>query len=156
MAVKYACLAVVLGVAMQPADSQVRASDSQAAAGSHKITLHVRGLKSSEGKILAGLYNREDGFPTNRDGWVKGESSYDIVSGRATVTFTDMPPGTYAIAVFHDENDNNDLDTNWIGIPKEGVGASNDALGRLGPPKWTDAKFEVDGNVRTTAKMKYY
>ena len=147
-------LAMTLLPAASLADSPVPAATSDSG---HTITLHVRNLRSSDGKVLAGLYNKADGFPVTRDGWIRGEATKDIVGGRATVRFRNMPPGTYAIAVFHDENDNDDLDVSWIGIPKEGVGASNDAVGRLGPPKWADAKFVVaNDDTRTSAKMKYY
>jgi len=54
-----------------------------------------------------------------------------------------VPLGTYAVTVYHDVNDNQKLDTNWIGIPKEPVAISNNAKGRLGPPKWKDASFEL-------------
>lgn len=142
---------------LPPSDSPARSSGPATTPDEgFTITLHVRGLRNSNGNVYAGLYNRAGGFPTTRDGWIRGEVTTDIVSGRATLTFRDMPSGTYAIAVFHDENSNDDLDTNWIGIPKEGVGASNDANGRLGPPKWKDAKFSVAQDTRTTAKMKYY
>jgi len=146
----------LLGLALAPGASQARRATVATASGGYTITLHVRGLRNSDGKVLAGLYNKSDGFPVTRDGWIQGQATHDIVSGRATVKFQGLPTGTYAIAVFHDENDNDDLDVSWIGIPKEGTGASNDAHGRLGPPKWKDAKFEVTENTRTTAKIKYY
>ena len=56
-----------------------------------------------------------------------------------------VKPGTYAVSTFHDENSNGKLDTNLLGIPTEGVGASNNAKGHFGPPKFDDAKFRFEG-----------
>jgi uncharacterized protein (DUF2141 family) len=64
----------------------------------------------------------------------------------ATIEFNGVKPGTYAISVFHDENSNDKLDTNVMGIPKERFACSNNAKGFMGPPKWDDAKFEVNKN----------
>lgn len=55
-----------------------------------------------------------------------------------------LPYGKYAIAVYHDENENGELDTNILGIPKEAYGFSNGAKGRFGPASWKDAAFEVN------------
>jgi uncharacterized protein (DUF2141 family) len=59
--------------------------------------------------------------------------------------FFHVAPGTYAVSVFHDENSNGKLDTNLMGIPREGVGASNGARGHFGPPKFDDAAFHFSG-----------
>jgi uncharacterized protein (DUF2141 family) len=55
--------------------------------------------------------------------------------------------------VFHDENSNGKLDTNFMGIPREGVGASNNAKGHLGPLKINDAAFQLSGG-RVDLKIK--
>lgn len=57
--------------------------------------------------------------------------------------FPDISPGTYAVKVFHDVNDNGLLDTNWMGIPREPYGFSNDAMGTFGPPSFQQASFKV-------------
>jgi uncharacterized protein (DUF2141 family) len=62
---------------------------------------------------------------------------------------------TYAVSAFHDENSNGNLDTNFMGIPREGVGASNNAKGHLGPPKFEAAAFQFSGgklNLKITIK----
>ena len=68
-----------------------------------------------------------------------------IADKRAVCEFSGIGPGTYAVAVFHDENSNGKLDTNFLGIPREGVGASNGARGHLGPPKFDAATFRFPG-----------
>ena len=70
-------------------------------------------------------------------------SIVEIVDGQATVTFEDVPFGTYAISSFHDENSNDKLDTGVFGIPKEPYACSRGAKNRFGPPKWDKAKFDL-------------
>ena len=55
----------------------------------------------------------------------------------------DLPPGTYAISVYHDANGNQELDTNMLGMPREGYGFSNDARGVAGPPSFQAASFKI-------------
>ena len=63
----------------------------------------------------------------------------------ARCDFEDIPPGTYALAIIHDENMNGKLDTNWLGIPTEGYGFSNDVKALLGVPSLSAASFQYDG-----------
>ena len=78
-------------------------------------------------------------------------------AGVVTVTVANLPPGQYAAQVFHDENRNKKVDRALFGIPKEGVGFSNDARISLGPPKWADAVFGFDGHEQAIGlKMRYF
>ena len=63
-----------------------------------------------------------------------------------TYTFKEIPKGEYAVAVFHDKNSNEKMDVNFLGIPKEAYGCSNNAKGFMGPPKYEDAKFLLTAN----------
>ena len=64
-------------------------------------------------------------------------------------TFTNLKPGTYAAAAFHDENSDKKINSNLLGIPKEGIGVSNNVKGRFGPPKFDDAKFTFSQPTQT-------
>ena len=64
------------------------------------------------------------------------------------VRFPDIAPGTYAVKVFHDVNDNALMDVNWVGIPKEPYGFSNDAMGTFGPPGFEQASFKVGAGAK--------
>lgn len=138
-----ACTDAVAGpVAGEAVAGPVAAAEPAADVAQGAIVLRLGGFRSAEGQALIAVYRGEDGFPTKPDrAWRKLAAK--IAGGRVTVELPDVPPGEYAIVVVHDENGNNDLDTSWIGIPKEGIGASNNAKGRMGPPKWRDAKFTV-------------
>ncbi len=104
-----------------------------------EIEVQIVNIDSDQGQILVGLYDAQDT-------WLKKiyKGAYGkIKNGTATATFKDVPKGEYAISVFHDENNNGELDMVLGVFPKESTGSSNDAPARFGPPKWEDAKFEV-------------
>ncbi|WP_299256829.1 DUF2141 domain-containing protein [uncultured Aquimarina sp.] len=109
----------------------------------NSIQISITNIKSDEGNIRIGLYSGEDNF------YKKTYKSIAIKAkkGSLTVTLDDIPDGTYAISLFHDENDNKKLDTNFFKIPNEPYGTSNNAKGNFGPPKWIDAKFSVSEHV---------
>lgn len=69
--------------------------------------------------------------------------------GTTRVVVTGLPPGRYAAQAFLDENANGKVDRGLFGVPKEGVGFSNDARIHLAPPKWTDAVFDFAGGPQT-------
>lgn len=79
------------------------------------------------------------------------------IVGTTTVTLAGLPPGRYAAQVYYDENGNRKIDRALFGIPREGVGFSNDARIRFAPPKWEEAVFAYDGQPRTIQlKLRYF
>lgn len=104
------------------------------------IHVEIGGLRNDKGQVVCDLHSSADGFPKNGDKAVAHAKS-PISSGHAVCDFPDVKEGTYAVGVFHDENSNGKLDTNFMGIPREGVGASNNAKGHFGPPKFNAAAF---------------
>ena len=115
----------------------------------NEIVVNISNLSSDKGKVLVGLYNSEESFLG------KGFKHFKtkIKNRSCRVVFKDVPNGTYAISFYHDENENNKMDTNFMGIPKEDYGCSNNAKGFMGPPKWKDAKFEIH-NESITQNIK--
>lgn len=104
------------------------------------LNLNITALKSTKGNVLINLYRSEEGFPTDeKKVWKSAKIA--VTSSTLGYVFKDIPFGTYAITIAHDENSNGKLDTNFMGIPKEGTGTSNNAKGSFGPPKFEDAKF---------------
>ncbi|NER17710.1 DUF2141 domain-containing protein [Spongiivirga citrea] len=116
-------------------------------AGSIKV--NVINASSDEGKVLIGLYDSEASFLKKT---YKGTMAKPV-DGKCQVIFKDIPYGEYAVSIFHDENDNNKLDTNFMGIPKEDNACSNQAKGFMGPPKYKDAKFTL-GKESITIPIK--
>ncbi|MCC2972111.1 DUF2141 domain-containing protein [Massilia sp. IC2-476] len=82
-------------------------------------------------------------------------ASVPAQAGETVVSLKDIPPGTWAVLAYQDENENSELDRNFIGIPKENYGFSRDAASRFGPPSFEDAAIEVrDGT--TTAPIRLH
>ena len=113
------------------------------------IEIEITNIDNSEGKMLIGLYNSED----NWLGALYKGTFGKIEHGKSEAVFTDIPHGTYAISVFHDEDNDGELDT-FLGIPTEDTGSSNNAPANFGPPKWEVAKFELKENtVKQSIKL---
>jgi uncharacterized protein (DUF2141 family) len=110
------------------------------------IHVIVHNLRSDRGTVVVSLFNNADGFPKMDRAYKV--STVKIVNRTAVAEFDTLPSGVYGIAVFHDENANGKMDTNFFGIPKEGVGASNGAKGHFGPPKFSDAAFRLDSKSK--------
>ncbi|WP_431135066.1 DUF2141 domain-containing protein [Psychroserpens mesophilus] len=110
-----------------------------------EITVVIENLNSNKGQVYISLYNTESSFLDN--GYKSTISN--IHNKSCTIKFEDIPNGTYAISFFHDENENKKMDTNFLGIPSEDYGCSNNARGFMGPPKWEDAKFEINNTSLT-------
>ena len=104
-----------------------------------ELIVNITNISNDEGQVIVKLYNSEDTF-LKTPFEIK---TAKIVNGKATVVFQNITDGIYSFSVIHDENGNNKIDFNFLGIPSEDVAASNNAAGFLGPPNYEDAKFEV-------------
>ncbi|MBX3016492.1 MAG: DUF2141 domain-containing protein [Bdellovibrionaceae bacterium] len=120
------------------------------------LNLQINSIRNDRGSVLVSLYDRADGFPDDPEAALHVRK-VKARAGEMTIVFRDLAPGTYAVAFIHDENDNGKLDTNLIGIPKEGFGFSNDPRLRFGPPPFSASAFElrVPGGT-ANVKMKYF
>ncbi len=119
------------------------------AQNTYTINVTVTNVESNKGKVFLALYNSESSF---LEKVMQGTTS-KIYNNSCAVVFKNIPEGTYAVSIFHDENDNGKMDTNFVGIPKEDYGCSNNAKGFMGPPKWEDAKFELNANKQLTISL---
>jgi uncharacterized protein (DUF2141 family) len=116
----------------------------------YNVTLEFDGMKSDKGNLYVAVYNKKDSFLKKA---LKG-TIVKVVGKKATVTLKDIPAGVYAVSAFHDANDNKKMDTNFLGIPKEPTGMSNNAKGFMGAPKYKDAKFEVSKDITLSITVK--
>ena len=98
------------------------------------------------------MYNNENLFLQVNNAYKKIKI---IKNNTKNIIFKNIPKGIYAISLYEDKNMNSKLDTNFFGIPNEGIGISNDAPSTFGPPLWSDAKFLLDKNITQTIKMRY-
>jgi uncharacterized protein (DUF2141 family) len=109
-------------------------------------------LRSNNGKIGCALFNSDRGFPKDRNTALQTKWCA-LANKESLCSFDPVPAGTYAVACFHDENNNGRMDTGLFGIPTEGYVASNHAKGFMGPPSFNAAKFSVPG-VATQLRLK--
>ena len=115
------------------------------------IRLHITGTSHPLGNVYVGLYKRSKGFlhidRTYKKIIRKAKNSLDC-------RFRHVPKGTYAIAIFHDANKNGKLDTNFLGIPKEQTGTSNNVVTHFGPPSFEKARFTHTGTTKLTIRLR--
>jgi uncharacterized protein (DUF2141 family) len=107
------------------------------------LKIVFKDLRNDKGWLGMLLFNGPEGYPGEYRKAYK--LAYKrIENGTVVIDFKDIPFGSYAVTMLHDENANMDMDFNFLGIPKEGYGASNNAARYFGPPRYKDARFEVN------------
>jgi len=113
--------------------------------------IRVSGLESGRGVVRYGLYNSAKNFPATKGQILKGDVPAAVAG--VTIVINSLKPGFYAVAVFHDENRNDEFDQGIFGIPLENYGFSNNARGFFSAPSFDAAKFEVRGQ-KTEIKIE--
>lgn len=112
------------------------------------LTVKLKGFKNVKGTILIDLFKNETGFPNDRTlALVSVVKS--VTAGEIVVVLKNIPFASYALSAVHDENKNNKLDKNFMGIPKEGWSASNYKKAPFGSPDFNTAEFlfKTDGQI---------
>lgn len=117
------------------------------------LVVNVEGLSNNKGRLLIGLFNSPDYFPEFDD---RTTGVYAQIFNKAgSYTFKKLPEGLYAVAVIHDENYNDVLDTGFLGIPKEGYAFSNNITGLFGPPKFNDVTVLLKKDTEIFIELEY-
>jgi len=120
------------------------------------IHVQILNIENSTGTIACALFDSPTGFPIEYLHSATNIMVIKIRDKQARCDFEDMPKGTYALAVVHDKNMNGKLDTNFMGIPTEGYGFSNDAKALLSAPSFSAASFPYDGrDLELTISLHY-
>jgi len=120
------------------------------------INIEILNIKNSAGSVACALFESPVGFPTEYLRYATNIMAIKVRDKQARCDFENIPPGTYALAVIHDENMNGKLDTKFLGIPREGYGFSNDVTALLGTPSFSAASFLYDGqNLDLTISLHY-
>ena len=111
------------------------------------LTIEINDLRNSNGQILLELSNE------------RGEKitgiAQNITDNKCVIVVNNLKQGKYAFKYFHDENKNENIDVNWMKIPKEGYGFSNNAKGTFGPPPFEKTIFEIKENTVLKCVTKY-
>lgn len=119
------------------------------------IKVQVKEFRNTEGHLLVSLFNSKEYFPDDAKKAFKTKK-VKVSKKSHEVVFEDVPYGEYAVIFLHDENDNEDMDTNFVGAPKEGYGTSNDAVNTFSAPKYEEAKFTLNSSTKNLSLKVFY
>ncbi len=122
------------------------------------LTVTIDNLRNDHGQVILCVFSAESSdkasFPDCMKGLPIRQSKAIIAAGKVVMTYTGLKDGVYAVAAIHDENGNGQLDTNFLGIPTEGVGVSTNPR-LMGKPRFDQAQFEIKGKTAITVNAKY-
>jgi uncharacterized protein (DUF2141 family) len=116
------------------------------------LTITVTGIRNTNGGLVACVFRDRQGFPTCQKSRTAILQTQRITGSTMTLRFSNLAPGSYVASVQHDEDGNGKLKTNFIGIPKEGVGISNNPGGM---PGWGKSLFRLNGDGAIAITMRY-
>ena len=119
---------------------------------SYDLTINVKGFPSSKGEAYIAIYRATDDFPVFGKQY-KGKTT-TISENASKVVFSGIPSGSYAVAVYHDKNNNNVLDKNYLGIPTEAYGFSNNARRTFSAPSFSEASVVVNNSKTINITVK--
>ncbi len=111
-----------------------------------QLTVEINGLKNRQGQVCLSLFASSRGFPSSSSSAIQSQC-VAIAATPLSVTFKNLQPGSYAVAVLHDTNNDNKANRNGLGIPIEGFGFSENPVIRTGPPRFNDAAVLVAGST---------
>lgn len=110
-----------------------------ASATAAEVVVNVENVRQAKGDVFVIVYDSKEHFLHERKLEIKAPATV----GSVKLVIADLPPGEYALSAFHDVDGDGKLARNFIGIPKEPAGFSNDAVPSFGPPKYIDAKVTI-------------
>ena len=116
------------------------------------LTVNITGIKSIKGDIYVYLFTSEEGFPIEISKASKSKK-IKLTKNDTIIYFKNLKTGIYAVSVYQDIDENGEINQNFLGIPKEPVGVSNNAEGFMGPPKYENAKFSLNANKSINIKL---
>lgn len=119
------------------------------------LTITISDIRENDGQVMIQVASSEKEFQS--DGGLNSKAASLSQRGQAgEMTFqVSLPEGVYAAQVMHDLNGNGELDANFLGMPREPWAFSNNAVGRRGPAKWEDAKFEISADTTLEIRLNH-
>ena len=123
-------------------------------ASAARITVTIYGVHNNQGNVFVGLYASPAKFLQGNE--CDAQKKVRASTGPITVAFDNLAPGTYAVGAFHDENGNDHLDTNFLGLPIEGYALSNGVRAVMAKPTFQQAAFTVGNEDKPVALQIRY
>lgn len=119
-----------------------------------ELTIKITNIEKIQGDIKIGIFNTDKNFL--KEGAAIKNYSIKVTSATAYLKITDLPAGDYAVSMYHDENSDNECNSNFIGIPKEAFGFSNNVRPKMSAPKYDECKFNLSEDKAITVKLMYF
>jgi len=130
------------------------ACSSALAADANNLRVVATNVKTDQGKLYVWVYDKKDDWLSDRYRTQKSVTVADNRQGDKVTVELLLPAGEYALSIFQDVNDDGKLARNFIGLPKEPAGLSNNLRPKFGPPKYKDAAFPVTVGAVTEQKIE--
>ena len=138
----------ILGSVAIPTHAQIQQNS--------QLAVEVDGLRNQQGQVCLSLFATGRGFPSRNTNAVQNQC-VAITAIPQLVTFQNLSPGSYAVAVLHDANNDSEFNRNALGIPREGFGFSRNPVIRTGPPEFGDAAILVAGpRTNIQVQLNYF
>jgi uncharacterized protein (DUF2141 family) len=119
------------------------------------LGVSVTDLRNTKGHLRLGVFDQAKGFPRDREAAMLWKTM--PADSREKTFALELPPGRYAVVILHDENGNKKLDENFLGVPKEGYGVSNNPKPRFRAATFEEATFELDDSgAALTISIQYF
>ena len=117
------------------------------------LNIKITNIQPLSGKVMVALFNSKETYFNIDQMYAGREIPAD--SSIVTCVFQDIPNGTYAITIYHDADENGEMNRSWIGMPKEGYAFSNNFTSAIRPASFNDAAFLLQGDTTLEIKMNY-
>jgi uncharacterized protein (DUF2141 family) len=154
--IRFSPTAAVAAIGLLTAAMAVPARLAAQTPGTATLTVNVVGARNATGKITVDLYREAKGFPDTPANAFKHQlADIDAKTLTGQWVWNDLEPGAYAIAVLHDENGDGKMEKNFLGMPKEGHGASNNPMVKR-PPTFEEARISVNAGPQTLEIKLFY
>ena len=119
----------------------------------HDLKIEIRNIIELKGNIIVAIYNKSDDFP--KKGKHYQDSMVQVNNYSETIIFRNLPVGDYAVAIFHDRNNDDKLNKNIFGLPKEGFGFSNNCKPFFSAPSFKCTKFNLSSDKSIIIELIY-
>jgi uncharacterized protein (DUF2141 family) len=119
------------------------------------LELEISEFRNTNGHVLISIFDNANDYPDTEENAIANRK-VKVSDKTHLITIEDLPQGEYAVVFLHDENDNQEMDINFVGAPEEGYGASNDAVNTFSAPKYKEAKFLLEGEKKSLKLKIFY
>ncbi|WKV11995.1 DUF2141 domain-containing protein [Marivirga harenae] len=119
------------------------------------LELEIGEFRNMKGHVLVSVFDNSEDFPSNEQNAIVNKK-VKVTQKKHTILIDGLSAGEYAVVFLHDENGNEKMDTNFVGAPTEGYGASNDAVNTFSAPKYKEAKFLLEGEKKFLKLKIFY